>query len=66
MLELSNAFNGPEPFGAVISGPRYVGESTRFKAFKIPLLTITYLKYAAFADIVIQHKIFLWKKPCTP
>jgi hypothetical protein len=49
---------------AGIAGPRYVGDSAGLKTFKNPVLTISDLHFAHFSDIVMRHRIFLWKKPC--
>ena len=40
----------------------FVGDSTGLKEFKICVLTITYMKFATFADIVMRHRISLMEE----
>ena len=39
---------------------RFVGAG--LKEFKICVLTITYMKFATFTDIVMRHRIYLMKE----
>jgi len=43
---------------------KYVGDISPIQIDQTRVLTISDLQFTPFADIVMRHRIFWWKKPC--